>query len=501
MGFFVIEVSQSELRKQFGDLTFASLNVNSLNLSDTQSNYKYTKTDEKLTYIFSKKSSVIFLQDIRLGNGIGTFLKKIKCTPNGNYTAFTNSDKDARGVAILINNSIDFKVHSEYKDPDQNVIIIDITLKNIRCSLVSAYGPKQYDNPTFLTEIKTKLITLQNPIYFVMGDLNCIPTLDPPGTDNSNIDLKNQLAIPNPTHSRILNKMIEEGFFIDSFRSLNPSLHTFSYIPFGNIKKNRARLDHALVSSDIFSNINCVSYLPNPRTLFDHKLIKLSFRKHKFSPPTIDNQNLDEYSVMQIAETEAWNTLADYANFQLDQNFLMEIRVKRMEISSIAILMAKNNEDRFLPILAGNLVNQFKTLTSLLPEFDEVLSNGITISHATFLQTLINNMSNSITQAQISIKRAKTLKLSTLYNNLRLATDSELQDSLHDKISNIENAELLKSCQKLKLWEVIHLEKPSKSFSRLAKNAKNSVSLDCIELHENNVQTPFQTKELQIIIL
>ena len=195
-------------------LDLIGLNVNSLNLSDIQFNHKFSKTDEKLTYIFSKKSSVIFLQDIRLGNKIGTLKKKIKCTPNGNYTAFTNSDKDARGVAILINDSIDFKVHSEYKDPDQNVIIIDITLKNIRCSLVSAYSPKQYDNQTFLTEIKTKLITLQNPIYFVLGDLICIPTLDPPGADNSNIDLKNQLAIPNPTHSRLLNKMIEEGFLL-----------------------------------------------------------------------------------------------------------------------------------------------------------------------------------------------------------------------------------------------------------------------------------------------
>jgi exonuclease III len=467
------------------------LNVNSLNLSSTQSNYKVSRTDEKISYIFSKNADIVFLQDIRLGDKLGTFLKKIKCTKYGNFTAYTNSDKDSRGVAILFNNSLDFSVLSEFRDPDQNLLILDVSLKSIRCSLVCAYGPKQGDNPSFLTDIKTKLISLQNPIYFIAGDLNCIPCLSPPA---SNIDLKNTLSIPNPSHSRILNKMIEESFFIDTFRSLNPSMHTYSYTPFGDTRLNRSRIDHFLSSVDIFPNINSMTYLPQPKSLFDHKMILITFRKHKFSPPTLDNSNLKELSLKQIAISESWNTLSDYCIFQIDQNLLMEMRVKRMEISSIAILIAKNRNDKLLPFLAENLIVDFDAIILLLPDFNETLENGINISNVVFLQTLVNNISNSITQAQIALKKAKNFNLSSLYKSLREGIDFEVQEDIQDKISVIESEELLKSCQKLKLWEVLNLEKPSKKFARLAKSASKTVDIGCIELHENNTQKPFESK-------
>ena len=81
------------------------------------------------SYIFSKNADIVFLQDIRLGDKLGTFLKKIKCTKYGNFTAYTNSDKDSRGVAILFNNSLDFSVLSEFRDPDQNLLILDVSIK------------------------------------------------------------------------------------------------------------------------------------------------------------------------------------------------------------------------------------------------------------------------------------------------------------------------------------------------------------------------------------
>ena len=86
------------------------------------------------------------------------------------------------------------------------------------------------------------------------------------------------------------------------------------------MKTYRPRLDHVLASVYIFPSNSSVNYLTQPRKLFDHKIVQISFRKHKFSPPNLVNANLNGFSIKQIATCEAFNTLSDYCTDIIDQN-------------------------------------------------------------------------------------------------------------------------------------------------------------------------------------
>ena len=61
---------------------------------------------------------------------------------------FRSYKSNARGVAILFGNDIDYKIHKQITDETGNYIILDITVNNQRFTLVTSYGTNS-DNTTF----------------------------------------------------------------------------------------------------------------------------------------------------------------------------------------------------------------------------------------------------------------------------------------------------------------------------------------------------------------
>ena len=65
------------------------------------------------------------------------------------YSAFfTSLNSTSRGVAMMFKNSFQYTSHSETRDPNENFIILDVSVQEQRLSLVALYGPNE-DSPDF----------------------------------------------------------------------------------------------------------------------------------------------------------------------------------------------------------------------------------------------------------------------------------------------------------------------------------------------------------------
>ena len=108
-------------------LTFASLNCNSLSLTQNRQLF-----DQKINVITSLGTDIIFLCDIRLHegnvNGLLRFKQALLHTKYTRYHCYVNSTTFKRGVAILFKVGLDFNLLREHKDQDENVLGLNVTI-------------------------------------------------------------------------------------------------------------------------------------------------------------------------------------------------------------------------------------------------------------------------------------------------------------------------------------------------------------------------------------
>ncbi len=126
------------------NLCISAINCNSLNVS-TLGN-RNSKTYLKLEGITGKKCDVILMSDIRLKDKGEEIKKLMGLTRNGTYKLFVNSSRDSRGVGIAIKRNIKHDIHRTYMgNKDENLLMLDITMKNVRITLGVVYGPNNTD--------------------------------------------------------------------------------------------------------------------------------------------------------------------------------------------------------------------------------------------------------------------------------------------------------------------------------------------------------------------
>ena len=473
---------QQAVSRALGGMHFRSYNVNSLNLSKHQSKHKLTCLDIKLAHILKSKASIICLQDIRASGKFRVLQNKLYNHPKGQYELYMNSNRESRGVCILIKSSCHNIVHDIIRSPCENYIIIDVTLNDCRMSIASAYGPRQTDDSQFITKLFNDIKNLGNDNFIVMGDLNTITCLTPPRfKENRNIDLFNTHSIPNPRHMTNLIDLQANGDIVDAFRSLYPNSHTFSYTPFDTSKTNRSRIDHIVTSPNLVELIDCISYEVTI-TKLDHKSILCKFSTNRPpNPPKLDNNYLSELGIPNIVKINSIDTLNDYAHVKYDHNLLRELRIFSSNLLKIAMLIKELPDDRLLPALYHNLENDFNVKCNQLPPFNDILNQGISIDPVIFLQTLLNN----VIQAQVLLKKQENVHISRIKKKLKIESDPLKICDLENDLSLAEDVKLSRICAKFKSWHVINHEKPSKIFCTLAHSAKKNVSIDILKDHDN----------------
>ena len=100
-------------------------------------------------------------------------------------------ETNKNGVAILFNNTFEYKIFEDFRDPDGSYIILDVEIMKKRITLVNVYGPSSGDKPDFFN-ISNQIDRMGNQLIIAGGDWNVLLTV--------NIDARNYKGYVN--HSR-----------------------------------------------------------------------------------------------------------------------------------------------------------------------------------------------------------------------------------------------------------------------------------------------------------
>jgi exonuclease III len=114
------------------DVSFSSQNCNSLNVSTSVRNQA-----AKIVSILAWVTEIIFLCDIRLNGRHAAISDALRNT----YKIYYHSSMNKRGVAVLIKNDLDLQVLEEFRDTEENAIILRVRLRGIELLIGSVYGP------------------------------------------------------------------------------------------------------------------------------------------------------------------------------------------------------------------------------------------------------------------------------------------------------------------------------------------------------------------------
>ena len=209
-------------------VSFISMNVQGL--ADKR------KRLDVFNYIKGKNPSIIFLQDTHFTKSVENVIYSeidMKCF-------FNHFTSQSRGVAIFINNKIDFQLNSEFKDENGNLLILNCNIYGKTLNLVNLYGPNK-DDPYFFKLINNTIRKSDNQAI-IAGDFNLI--LNP---DIDCFDYVNNNHHPKARDEVLY--LINDNDLVDCWRDSN--IETKQYTWFKKNTNKKARLDFFLISNTL----------------------------------------------------------------------------------------------------------------------------------------------------------------------------------------------------------------------------------------------------------
>ena len=239
----------------WNNISFGIQNCNSLNVTGLSKN-----CETKIAAITNCGTDIIFLSDTRLTNCSGVknderISNYFRDSPRKSYFSIFNSSKNGRGVGILISNSLKFTILDKILDPEENFLLLKITINDITAIIGAIYGPNQTDRP-FFSNIQRSISNLMEDHEYPIilgGDWNTTWENLPVGI---NIDIMNMANVPNHTNSMELNRLTRHLKLTDPYRVIYPTKRDYTYTPFGTIRLNRSRLDFFVISESLAASLH-----------------------------------------------------------------------------------------------------------------------------------------------------------------------------------------------------------------------------------------------------
>jgi hypothetical protein len=137
---------------QFPQITVATLNCNSLNMSSVT---KHTLI-RKFYGIVSLKTDIILLSDLRMCNKAGLtdskfIFETFGINPHCSYNFYHHSPSNSRGVGILVKKSLKFSCLETERDPvSSNFLLLRAEINDQTVIIGSIYGPNNRDDNFFV---------------------------------------------------------------------------------------------------------------------------------------------------------------------------------------------------------------------------------------------------------------------------------------------------------------------------------------------------------------
>ena len=109
------------------------------------------KRRDVFNYLHKRKYDICLLQETHC-----TKEQENKWQNEWGYKAYFSSYRgNSRGVAILINNTFEFKLHNAVSDQDGRFIVLDCTIRDVNLYIANIYAPND-DDPIFFDMVKNK---------------------------------------------------------------------------------------------------------------------------------------------------------------------------------------------------------------------------------------------------------------------------------------------------------------------------------------------------------
>ena len=192
-------------------------------------------------------------------------------SPEWGYRSILSGlDSNQSRVAVLFNNTFDFKIKKSFLDPNGRYIICDIETDNKYITLATLYAPNDDDSSFFETFFVHLLDFECDDIILGIilgGDFN--PVLD------VTADKKGGNHKTHSKYLEIIRQFVTELDLLDAWRVLNPDSRLFTW----RRKKPEisCRLDF-LISQSLMCNVTSVSISVGYKT--DHSLIDIKIALH-----------------------------------------------------------------------------------------------------------------------------------------------------------------------------------------------------------------------------
>jgi exonuclease III len=472
------------------------VNCNSVNLTSSSESY-----DSKLNAICTLTHDIILLCDLRLGeinnqradHKLKTSLLKSNLKF---HTPHIHSTQNKRGVAILIKNSLNISVINDFRDQDENILILKCTRNGKEFAIGSVYGPNNTNRDFY--NILRRFLNRNDGVPLVLGgDWNT--TWD--GSDPvNNIDIHNMARPPNTANGKLLRSLSEDFNLTDPFRVLHPTMQKFSYSPFGGVRKNRSRLDFFIVSSDLLTDItDCDIHSAHLSGMFDHKPIFLKLNQNPSmrnlsNDRTLKNWFLDEPVIKMSAELAALQVYSRAINPQQNDETVNLLRVKiniltaniisyTQLLEKVALNVENNNE--YLDLMLAAKCGEHEATLNELPNWDSLSDMPKTCTDGEFFIALTDRISEKVSKIQNKLNRYKNIKKSQLekiliplYDDYRVNEEKIIQ--YEKELGAIKNLEMNRLLMEKKIFENLNFERPSKNFLNIAKCMNKPDSLDVI---------------------
>ena len=219
------------------------------------------KRRDVFNYLRKKSFSIYCLQDVHWDQKWENMIRS-----EWGYEIYTaGNTTNSRGVAILMNNTFDYKVRNIHRDHAGNWIVLDITMLSMDITLACLYSPNN-DQPNVYSHVKNIMENIGKPHCIMCGDFNLV--------QNQYMDTFNYSNVNNPKAKEMILKIKEELELCDPWRVLNPDIKRFTWRKNNPIKQ--AMLDFFLTSSEILNVIDYADIVPGYRTVHSLVIIGLS---------------------------------------------------------------------------------------------------------------------------------------------------------------------------------------------------------------------------------
>ena len=168
----------------------------------------------------------------------------------GGKAYFSHGQSNARGVAILLERSLDIQLHNLVRDGDGRFLILDITINKIRCTIANCYAPNQ-DCPEFFITFFSEISKFNNCNLVVTGDLNTTLTAKD----------KNKGKCLHPKATNCIINYMDTLDLVDIWRVQHPDTFQFTW---KRIKPNKTmeRLDYIFDQSKPIYTVSDLISLP-----------------------------------------------------------------------------------------------------------------------------------------------------------------------------------------------------------------------------------------------